>query len=110
MPLGRRAAAAAALHRLAQALVLRQDVRADGVHDVLGVALDDRHRALDPLHDPALLARLDERGEAAVAEALDDQGRVRQRRQPAGGAALDPHVDGREVLAQQGAEVLAQPR
>ncbi len=42
--------------------------------------------------------------------ALDQLGRVRQRRQAARGAALDPHVDGRQVLAHQPAQVLAQPR
>ena len=53
--------------------------------------------------------RLDERGQAALAEARRQVGRVGKRGQAARRPALDPHVDGGEVVAQQLAEVVAQP-
>ena len=43
----------------------------DRVHHVLGVALDHRHRRLHARHQRALLLGLDERGQPALAEGLD---------------------------------------
>ena len=96
-PLGRRAAAAARVHRRPQLLVAGDRLGRDRVHDVLGVALDHRHRRLHARHQRALLLRLHQRGQPAVAEGLDQLRRVGHRRQPAGGAAVDAHLHRRQV-------------
>ena len=60
---------------------------------MLGVALDDRHRRLHLREQVALLARLDERDEAALAEALDELLDVGERRQPAGARLVEADLD-----------------
>ena len=52
-------------------LVVRDELGGDGVHHVLGVPLDDRHRRLHPIHHGPLFRRLHQRGEPALAERLD---------------------------------------
>ena len=92
-PRRRRAVAAPLVHRRAQLLVARDRALGDHVHHVLRVALDHRHRRLDPVHQRLLLLRLDERREPALAERLDDPRRVGDRRHAAGGTPLDAHLD-----------------
>ena len=67
---------AAAGHRGAQARQRGQHLGADGVHHVLGVALDERHRRLQPLHQlPALLAER-QAHQFPVAQALGERAGV----------------------------------
>jgi hypothetical protein len=77
---------------------------------VLGVALDHGHRGLHAVHDRALLVSLDERGETAFAEGLDQSCGIGHGRKASGGAAPDANVHGREVVLEQTAEVATQPR
>src|SRR5205823_9164539 len=105
----RRAAAPTALHRLAQAGIGRQQLGPERVHHVLRVTLDDRHRRLQAVHEVSLLARLHERGEPTLAEGLDELRWTRERREAAGGAGVDPNLNGLEVLPDQSAQVIAQP-
>src|SRR4051794_13533739 len=102
---------AAAGHRGAQRLEVAQRVAADGVHDVLGVALDDGHRRLQAIDDRHALLAGHERDDPALAHRGDDALEVLARAQPAQRRGrVDGDVDGVEQLAQQPGEVLAQPR
>ena len=79
-------------------LVVGDHLGGDHVHHVLGVPLDDRHGRLNLIHQCPLLRALHERGEPTLAERLHQPRGIRQRRQPARRAALDPHLERRDVL------------
>ena len=98
------------LHRVAQACIGGKHARTR--RRPSRARSSPRSRTSSPACGPeiALLARLDERQQATLAEPLHQVRGRRQRRKPAGRAALDPHLDGREVRAHQRAHVLAQPR
>ena len=104
-PLGRRAAAAAALHRLAQALVAGHQARARPRPS--RAPSSPRSPPSSPAggSSAALRSGLDQRGQAALAERSRPAWRVRQR---AAGrprrAALDPHLHRVQVLADQAAD------
>ena len=79
------------------------------IHHVLGVPLDHRHGRLNLIHQCPLFGVLHKRSEPTLPERLDQTTRIRQRRQPARRATLDPDLQGGDVAAQQPAHVLAQP-
>src|SRR3954471_20138600 len=102
----RRAVLAAAVHRGAQLRDVRQHRRAGRVHDVLGVALDERHRRLQAVDQRLALGTGDRGDEPAVADLVPQAAQVVGARQLQQRGRVDLHLDRLEQLAQHAGEVL----
>ena len=102
---------AAAVQRGAQLVAAPgRTSRADGVHDVLGVALDDGHRRLHLVDDRHPLGPGDERHQAALADAVDERraGRRATGASRPRGSTFTSTVS--SSARSEAGEVLAQPR
>src|SRR3954454_3861046 len=70
------ALAPATLHRLPHRVEVGQQVGAHGIHDVLGVALEQRHERLRPLEQLATLGPDTDAGEAVLAQLVDEPAQI----------------------------------
>src|SRR5436190_18994570 len=103
----RRRLTAPALERLPQLVERGQRLAARRVHDVLGVALDDRHRGLDAVDDGPLLGRGHDGEEVALAEGVDGPAQVGAVGELQRAAQVDRDLETVEHLAHLGGQVAA---